>query len=53
MYNPLCMPAALLKAHKTLDAAVLRLYGFPKDASEPAIVAGLMEKHQKIVSGLA
>jgi len=43
------MPQELLKARKALDAAVMKLYGFLKDATESAIVAALMERHQNVV----
>jgi hypothetical protein len=46
LYDPDAMPRELLKAHKTLDSAVMKLYGFPKDADESAIVAALMERYQ-------
>jgi len=50
LYDPLTMPPELLKAHKELDRAVMKLYGFPKDAAEPAIVAALMERYQKLAN---
>jgi hypothetical protein len=46
----LTMPPNLFKAHHALDKAVMKLYGFPKDISEPEIVASLMEMYQKLVS---
>jgi len=48
LYDPLTMPPDLLKAHKAIDAAVMKLYGFSKDADEPAIVAALMELYQQV-----
>jgi len=48
LYNPLTMPPELLKAHHSLDRAVMKLYGFAKDTPEPAIVAKLMERYLKI-----
>jgi len=40
----------LLNAHRKLDRAVMKLYGFPvKDFSEADCVAALMEMYQKIV----
>ncbi|MCL1881641.1 MAG: N-6 DNA methylase [Oscillospiraceae bacterium] len=51
LYDPLTMPPELLKAHKALDKAVLKLYGFSANASEAEIVAGLMERYQKLVEG--
>ena len=49
LYDPLAMPPELLKAHQRLDSAVMKLYGFAKDASEPAIVAELMELYQGLI----
>jgi hypothetical protein len=46
LYDPLTMSLELLKAHKALDRAVMKLYGFNKDAPEPAIVAELMELYR-------
>ena len=37
------MPPELRKAHRANDVAVRAAYGFPKDMSEPEIVATLME----------
>jgi len=48
LYDPLTMPPELLKAHQTLDRAVMKLYKFKQDMSEPAIVAALMEMYQKL-----
>jgi len=48
LYDPNFMPPELLKAHQSLDRAVMKLYGFPKDATEPAIVAALMERYQQL-----
>jgi len=43
----------LLNAHRELDRAVMKLYGFPvKDFSEADCVAALMEMHQKLVGGV-
>jgi hypothetical protein len=50
LYDPLRMPPALVKAHQALDRIVMKLYGFHKDASEPAIVAALMERYQELVN---
>jgi len=44
---------ALLNAHRELDRAVMKLYGFPvKDFSEADCVAALMEMYQKLVGGV-
>ena len=48
LYDPISVPPELLKAHNVLDRAVMKLYGFAKDATEPEIVAALMEMHQKL-----
>jgi len=48
LYDPLTMPPVLLKAHQALDRAVMKLYKFKQDMSEPAIVAALMEMYQKL-----
>jgi len=48
LYDPLTMPPELLKAHQKLDRAVMKLYGFPSTMAEPAIVAALMERYQKL-----
>jgi len=49
LYDPLTMPPDLLKAHQSLDRAVMKLYGFSKDATEVEIVAALMERYQEMV----
>lgn len=49
LYDPLTMPAELLKAHKDLDNAVLKLYGLSSKKSEAEIVAVLFEKYQELV----
>jgi hypothetical protein len=49
LYDPLTMPPELLKAHKALDAAVMKLYGFPTNKAEAAIVAVLMERYQNLL----
>ncbi|MDR2599608.1 MAG: N-6 DNA methylase [Oscillospiraceae bacterium] len=41
---------SLLNAHRELDKAVMKLYGFPvKDFSEADCVAALMERYQELV----
>jgi len=50
LYDPISMPSELLKAHHALDRAVMKLYGFAKDAAEPAIVAALMQRHKKLTA---
>ena len=53
LYDPLAMPPELLKAHRVLDSAVQKLYGFPVKAefTEAHCVAALMEMYQKLVEG--
>ena len=53
LYDPLTMPSDLLKAHRSLDSAVMKLYGFPvkKDFTEADCVAALMEMYQKLTRG--
>ena len=42
----------LLNAHRELDRAVMKLYGFPvKDFSEADCVAALMKMYQRIMEG--
>jgi hypothetical protein len=48
LYDPLSMPKELLKAHQNLDRAVMKLYGFKKDATEADVVAKLMAMYQKL-----
>ena len=44
------MPPELLKAHRLLDTAVMKLYGFKgKDIMEAEIVAKLMTRYQALV----
>ena len=49
LYDPLTMPPDLLKAHRVLDKAVMELYGYTLEMSEPEIVADLMVRYQKLV----
>ena len=51
LYDVNAMPANLLKAHDVLDRAVVRLYGFSPNATESEVVAGLMERYQKLTGG--
>jgi len=50
LYDPVTMPPDLLKAHRALDAAVMRLYGYGKDMAEAEIVADLMGRYVKLTS---
>ena len=52
LYDPNFMPPDLLKAHQTLDKAVMKLYGFPvKDFTEADCVARLMGLYENLVGG--
>ena len=50
MYDEYSMPfhTELVKAHKVLDKAVMKLYGFTMGASEAEVVAGLMERYREL-----
>ncbi len=50
LYDPLAMPPSLLKAHQTLDKAVLKLYNFGEAWEESKIVAGLMEAFRELTT---
>jgi len=50
LYDPLAMPPDLLKAHRELDKAVMKLYGFGKNITESDIVAKLMEMYRGLVA---
>ena len=50
LYDPLTMPAALLKAHQALDAAVDAAYGKKGFKSDAERVAFLFELYQKVTS---
>jgi hypothetical protein len=44
------MPPDLLKAHRALDVAVMRLYGYKADMDEAEVVADLMERYACLVA---
>jgi hypothetical protein len=50
LYDPLTMPANLLKAHQALDKAVDAAYGYKGAATDATRVAFLFELYQKITS---
>ena len=50
LYDPLTMPANLLKAHQALDKAVDAAYGYKGAATDAARVAFLFERYQQITS---
>jgi hypothetical protein len=51
LYDQLSMPPDLLSAHRNLDKAVMRAYGFSiKNTTEQEIVISLVKMHQSLVS---
>lgn len=50
LYDPLTMPANLLKAHQALDKAVDTAYGYKGANTDAARVAFLFERYQAITS---
>ncbi len=50
LYDPLTMPANLLKAHQALDKAVDAAYGYKGAATDAARVAFLFERYQALTS---
>jgi len=49
LYDPLTMPPKLIKAHRELDRAVMKLYGFNiKETTEASCVAALMERYRAL-----
>lgn len=50
LYDPLTMPANLLKAHQVLDKAVDVAYGYKGASTDAARVAFLFERYQAITS---
>ena len=50
LYDPLTMPANLLKAHNALDKAVDAAYGYKGAQTDAARVAFLFELYQKLTS---
>lgn len=50
LYHPDIMPPMLMNAHRELDKAVMKLYGFSvKHMDEAACVAALMERYKVLV----
>ena len=52
LYNPLTMPANLVKAHNELDKAVDSAYSYKGAKDDAARVAFLFEKYQELVAPL-
>jgi len=50
LYDPLTMPASLLKAHQALDKAVDAAYGYKGANTDAARVAFLFERYQQLTS---
>ncbi|HOY70839.1 MAG TPA: class I SAM-dependent DNA methyltransferase [Methylotenera sp.] len=50
LYDPLTMPAILLKAHQVLDKAVDAAYGYKSAQTDAARVAFLFARYQQITS---
>ena len=53
LYDDLCMPSDLRKAHQANDAAVLRAYGLLVKASESEIVAELIKRYLALTADRA
>lgn len=53
LYDDLCMPPDLRKAHQANDAAVLRAYGLSVKASESEIVAELIKRYLALTADRA
>ncbi len=50
LYDDTAMPLDLREAHRTNDAAVCEVYGFPKDIGDEEIVQKLFELYHELVS---
>ncbi len=50
MYDPLTMPADLVKAHKALDKAVDKAYGYKAGDDDASRVAFLFKKYEEVTS---
>lgn len=50
LYDPLAMPADLVKAHRKLDAVVLGLYGLKSSSSDAEVLAVLFEWYSELVA---
>ena len=50
LYDPMTMPANLLKAHQVLDKAVDAAYGYKSVTTDAARVAFLFERYQQLTS---
>ena len=50
LYDETTMPPELRKAHQANDKAVMKLYGYKPNMPEPAIVADLMKRYQKLTN---
>jgi hypothetical protein len=50
--NSMSFHTELIKVHKALDSAVMKLYGFKKNMSETEVVAVLMERYRNLIEGI-
>lgn len=50
LYDPLAMPAVLVKAHDALDRAVLKAYGLPANAPEEKILVELFARYEALIA---
>ena len=48
LYDEVTMPPELRAVHEANDRAVMDMYGFPYDMTEPEIVAELMRMYQEL-----
>ncbi len=48
LYDPLSMPVDLLRAHKSLDKAVLSAYGLPTGATDTEILTELFIRYEAL-----
>ena len=48
LYDPVLMPEALRRAHRTNDRVVLGVFGLPEDASDEEILAVLFERYEQL-----
>jgi hypothetical protein len=48
LYDPVLMPEALRRAHRTNDRVVLGVFGLPVEASDEEILALLFERYEQL-----
>jgi len=49
LYDPVIMPSNLLRAHKNLDKAILKVYEIQPDATEEEILSSLIIKYSTLI----